>query len=107
MFFVNYKDEVSLVNRQDPESLLGKLRSREWHFKASLSKNFKGPPSQPIVWLYAHVIPAMREAEIGRPRFQPSPVQNSFTSPHLNGKKLCVVVHICHPSYNRNSKIGG
>jgi hypothetical protein len=30
-----------------------------------------------------------------------------FVRPHLDGKKLGMVAHVCHPSYSRKCKIGG
>jgi hypothetical protein len=39
-------------------------------------------------------------------QFQANPREKAVTS-HLNGKKLGVMAHACHPSYGRKCKIGG
>jgi hypothetical protein len=42
--------------------------------------------------------PAMGEAEIRRIMIPWQPGGEVFMTPHLNGKKLGVMVHTCHPS---------
>jgi hypothetical protein len=46
----------------------------------------------------------MHEAKIGRSPFQAS-LGKKFTRPHLNIKKVDVVVCACHPSYRGKYKI--
>jgi hypothetical protein len=50
---------------------------------------------------------AMQEAKIGRITVLGQHRQKSLQGPYLNGKKLGVVPHICHPSHGRRHKIGG
>jgi hypothetical protein len=39
-------------------------------------------------------------------QFQASPGKKKFTRPHLNRKKLILVVYTCHTRYGSKSKIG-
>jgi hypothetical protein len=72
-------------------------------------KKFARPLFQPIAGHLGVRLSsqAMWEVEIGRITVPGQPRQKSLQDPHLHGKELGIVAHICHPSYSRKLKIGG
>jgi hypothetical protein len=60
--------------------------------------------SSPHWWLMP-VILVTWETEIRRIKVPGNPRQRKFMRPHLNGKKMRMVVHNCYSSHNRKHKI--
>jgi hypothetical protein len=80
---------------------LGLYKFSPFIFQILLITTLKKIPSYVLV---AHAW----EAEIRRSQFQISTGKNLHETSHLNGEKLGVVVHACHPSNGSGKpKIGG
>jgi hypothetical protein len=75
--------------------------------EASAGNKIARPPSQPVaghggMYLSSQLLGRLR---LGRSQFRPAQAK-MFVRPHLNGKKLGMVVLACHPSYGKKHNIG-
>jgi hypothetical protein len=77
-------------------------------FKTSITWKYAGLPSQPIAGCTGFLLltKGLGDAEIRRIIVTGLPRQKKkkFPRPHLNRKKLSMMVHTCHPSYRGSKK---